>query len=52
MNAWQVTTPSALLGSGATRLAALQSALARHPWLADASLSDALARGVRVTRVS
>ena len=45
-----MTTPSALLGRGATRLAALQSALARHPWLGAATLADALARGVRVTR--
>ena len=52
MTVWRVTSALGALGEGATRLAALASALARHPWLADASLSDALARGVRVTRVS
>ena len=52
MNAWQVTGAHGVLGAGKTRLAALASALRAHPWLGEASYSDALARGVRVERVA
>ena len=51
MTAWRVMSAHGTLGSGVTRLAALASALRAHPWLGEASYSEALARGVRVTRV-